>query len=110
MNTELHRIMKSTKLAYHHEVRKCKRNEEAILKDKVLNFCINGSSDVFEEIKAIRRHTTPQVNSMDGVEKANIPNHFRDVYSELYNRHEEETCNVHLQGLRTLPRICQVRP
>ena len=82
-NTELHRIMKKTKYEYHHYVKKCKKAEEQIMKNKVLNSCIHGSSDVFNEIKKLRRHESTQVNSMDGATKENIPNNFKDVYKEL---------------------------
>ena len=30
-----------------------------------------------------------QVNSMDGAPRERIPYHFKDVYKELYNRHED---------------------
>ena len=45
-------------------------------------------SYIYDEIKKLRRHKATQVNSMDGAQREGIPDHFKDVDKELYNRHE----------------------
>ena len=84
-NCVLHNIMKSTKNIYHRSFKKCQRNENFIKKNKLLNACINGDSNLFEEIKTIRKTHSRAAKSIDGVSN-NIPNHFRNIYNELYNR------------------------
>ena len=84
INTELHRIMRKTKNIYHYNVKKCKKNEEMIKRNKLLDACINGSSDIFEEIKKMRRSKPVVATSMDG-KKDDIPGHFKTIYSQLYN-------------------------
>ena len=40
INTELHRIMRRTKNIYHYNVKKCKKNEDMIKRNKLLDACI----------------------------------------------------------------------
>ena len=84
LNTELHRIMKRTRNLYHYHYRKCKKAEEKIVKNKLLDACINGQGDIFKEIKKIRAHKPVLAASMDG-EKDDIAGHFKNIYSTLYN-------------------------
>ena len=50
IDCELHRIMKRTRNIYHMMIRKCKRAKEEISKNKLLNACVNGEGDLFEEV------------------------------------------------------------
>ena len=84
-NCVLHNIMKSTKNIYHRSFKKCQRNKNLIKKNKLLNACINGDSNLFEEIKTMRKTHSRAAKSIDGVSN-NIPNHFRNIYNELYNK------------------------
>ena len=54
LNNELHRIMKRTRNIYHFQARKCKQGEEYIERSKLLDACVNGSEDIFSEIKKLR--------------------------------------------------------
>ena len=81
--------MRRTKNIYHYHVKKCKKNEETIRKNNLLNACINGSSDIFEEIKKLRRSKPVVATSMDG-NKDDIPGHFKTIYSQLYNSVEDK--------------------
>ena len=83
-NTELHRIMKQTRNMYHLQFRKCQRSEATIKKSKLLNACLNGNGDLFKEIKHMRKTKTVCADSMDG-KHDDIPGHFRNIYSNLYN-------------------------
>ena len=73
---------------YHYEYRKIKKSEDLVKKNKLLNACLNGGGDIFKEIKSIRKTGQVVANTMDGV-KEGIPNHFRNIYSDLYNSVED---------------------
>ena len=76
--------MKRTRNIYHYQYRKCKKAEEQIRKNKLLSACIGEGGDLFQELKAFRKSTPVVATSMDGVTE-NIPDHFRSIYSQLYN-------------------------
>ena len=84
INTEIHRVMKHSRNTYHYQFRKCKKAEERIKRDKLLNACLGEGGDLFKEIKALRKSGTAVATSIDGVSK-NIPEHFSSIYSQLYN-------------------------
>ena len=77
--------MKRIRNIYHYQFRKCQKAEENIKKNKLIEACISKKGeDLFKEIKSSR--TTKQLvpNSINGLKK-NIPNHFKEIYSKLYN-------------------------
>ena len=84
INTQLHNIMKRTRNIYHFHVRKCKKAENCIRRNKLLDACLNGNGEVFKEIKKLRKSAPVIASSMDG-KKENIGEHFKDVYEDLYN-------------------------
>ena len=45
---------------------------------------MNGSADIFTEIKKLRSCKPVTATSMDGIKK-DIPGHFKNIYTELYN-------------------------
>ena len=69
---------------YHFQYRKCKKAENAIIKNKLLDACINGNGDIFKEIKKLRRSKPTVATSMDG-EKNDIPGHFKNIFENVYN-------------------------
>ena len=95
MNTELHRIMKRTRNLYHYHYRKCRKSEDKIARNKLLDACLNGQGDIFKEIKKLRASKPIVATSMDGV-KDDIFRHFKTIYSTLYNSvdDQEELMNV----------------
>ena len=84
LNTELHRIMKRSRNIFHFQYRKCKKAEELITKNKLLDACVNGNGDIFSEIKKLRKAKPVIATSMDGV-KQDIPGHFKNIFGNLYN-------------------------
>ena len=84
MNTVLHQIMKKTRNLYHYQLKKVKKNEDIIKKNKLLDACVNGNGDIFSEIKKIRSHKNVVASSMDG-QNDDIAGHFKGLYSDLYN-------------------------
>ena len=66
LNTELHQIMKRTRNIYHYQIKKCKKAEDSIRRNKLLDACINGNGDIFKEIKTLRKCKPEVSSSMDG--------------------------------------------
>ena len=89
LNNELHRIMKRTRNVFHYHVRKLKKSCDIISKNKLLDACINGNGDLFSEIKKMRNSDPMVANTMDGV-KVGIADHFKDIYSGLYNSVDDQ--------------------
>ena len=89
LNTELHKIMKRTRNLYHFQFKKCKKSEDLIKRNNFLNACLNGSSDIFSEIKKLRNSEKLVANSIDGKQE-NIQEHFAGVYGKLYNSIEDK--------------------
>ena len=88
-NTVLHNIMKRSRNIYHYQYRKCRKSEDMIRKNKLLNACINGDGDLFEEIKKLRKCGQVSATTMDNV-KTDLPGHFRGIYKNLYNSHDDD--------------------
>ena len=95
LNTQLHTIMKRTRNLFHFQYRKCKKAEMLIKKNKLLDACINGNGNIFTEIKKLRKSKPVVATCMDGVSK-DIPGHFKNIFSDLYNsvNDKEELPNV----------------
>ena len=84
LNNNLHKIMKHTRNIYHYNLRKCKKSQDQIKRNKLLNACLNGNGEIFSEIKKIRQCKLVFPSCIDGVSN-DVPNHFRNIYSKLYN-------------------------
>ena len=88
LNTGLHQMMKKTRNIYHMAAKKCRRAEENTRKNKLLEACISGEGNIFTEIKAMRKTKQVVANSIDGVTD-NISEHFKNIYSDLFNSVED---------------------
>ena len=84
LNTELHKIMKRTRNLYHFQVKKCRKSEDLIRRNNFLDACLNGSSDIFSEIRKQRKSDKVTANIIDGKDE-NVEEHFSGIYSNLYN-------------------------
>ena len=84
LNSQLHMIMKRTRNVYHYQIRKCKHAADRIKRNTLLDACLNDNGDIFVELKKLRRSTPAQTSVIDG-ESDNIPNHFAEIYRNLYN-------------------------
>ena len=81
--------MKRTRNVYHYHIRKAKRSMDMVSKNKMLNACLNGNGNLFDQIKKMRKCPPTYPNSIDGI-KDNIPDHFASVYKKLYNSGKDE--------------------
>ena len=82
INTELHRIMKRSRNAYHFQIRKNKKLAENLKKNAFLNACINNNEDIFKLIRKERATTTSVPTTMDGV-SMDIENQYINRANEL---------------------------
>ena len=91
INNTLHNIMKRTRNIYHYHIRKCRRSADVVRKIKLMDACLNGNGDVFEEIRKMRKVNKSLPHTMDG--QTNVTERFKNVYQKLYND-EQETQEV----------------
>ena len=70
-------------------IRKCKRAKEEISKNKLLNACVNGDGDLFNEVKRMRKHKPKVASSMDG-NTEDIPSHFLRYIQAFTMRHKRK--------------------
>ena len=73
--------------------------EKSIRRNKLLDACLNGNGDLFDEIKKLRKSEPVIASSMDG-KKVNIEEHFKGIYEDLYNSvDDKENINNFLSDL-----------
>ena len=89
-NTFLHSVMKRSRNVYHYQYKKCHKSEKVIRGNKLLDACVNGDGDLFEQIKLLRKHSPAIPASMVGEQGDKIPQHFQNIYKELYNSNKED--------------------
>ena len=77
--------MKRSRNVYHYQVRKCRRVEEYIRNKNIIENCIEGDADLFAEIKKQRKNAANDDVTIDGAAGKDIPNKFKEVYSNLFN-------------------------
>ena len=88
LNTGLHQMMKKTRNIFHMQAKKCRKAEDKIKKNKLLQACLSGEGNIFSEIKAMRKTKQVVANSIDGVTE-NVSEHFRGIYRDLFNSIED---------------------
>ena len=65
-NTQLHQIMKRTRSIYHYQIRKIKAAKNKIKANKLVEASLNGGTDLFKEIKKLRKSKISVANKIDG--------------------------------------------
>ena len=96
VNTVLHSIMKSTQNKYHYQIRKCKRVEEFLINNKIIQNCLENDDDLFSEIKKHRGMHVDEEVTIDGTSGENIPKKFASIYEELFNRENDDENISHI--------------
>ena len=111
INNQVHNIMKRTRNRYHMELKKCQKAEKIIKKTKLLDACLNGDGNLFAEIKKMRKTKTVVADKIDGVTE-DIPNHFGNIYKELFNSvkdaDEVKTISVEVENKVTIDSLSDV--
>lgn len=90
INTELHRIMKQSKNRFHYQIRKCRRVENYLKNNKIIENCLENDTDLFKEIKRQRSNANVDEVTIDGAEGDDIPDKFATIYKELFNRSKDD--------------------
>jgi hypothetical protein len=85
VNTVLHTIMKQSKNRFHYQVRKCKRIEDYLKNNKIVENCLENDTDLFKEIKRQRSNQNDDEVTIDGAADDNIPDKFASIYKDLFN-------------------------
>ena len=76
--------MRRTRSIYHYQLRKIKAAKNKIRANKLLEASLSGGTDLFKEIRKMRRSDNSVANKIDGTSD-NIPDHFAKIYSNLFN-------------------------
>ena len=96
INTELHRITKKTRNAYHFQIRKNKKLTENLKKNAFLNACISNNGYIFKLIRKERATSASLPSTIDGV-STGIENHFASIYKKLYNSADDDNGRSHFK-------------
>ena len=90
MNTELHKIMKHSRNRYHCQIRKCRRVENYLRNQKIIENCVENDTDLFSEIRKQRKNNNTDEVTIDGASGEEIPGRFATIYNELFNRGKDD--------------------
>ena len=110
--------MRRSKVQYHHAVRRLKRSQESIVKNKFVNAVKDGGVNIFKEIKHHRGVIKKCSSTIDGeVGAANIASHFANQYSNLYSKvnlgddfdslHDDIKNSVNSDNLNDIDRVSE---
>ena len=89
---DLHDLMMKSKCQYKYAVRRLKRANHHLQGDKFVQGLLSGGVDIFSEIKKFRgkvKNCSSRID--DQVGSQNIANHFAEIYSQLYSRHQHDS-------------------
>ena len=88
-NCVLHNIMKRTRNKYHYSIRKIRKHESLIRKEKFMDECVSGKmNNILKNIKSSRKTNSQPTSTVDGVTgRENISNRFKNIYQNIYNTH-----------------------
>ena len=90
INTQLHNVMKRSRNVYHFQIRKYKKITKTLKRNTFLQACMEKRNiDLFQAIRSLRRSQPSVANTIDETSE-NIPGHFADIYSSLYNSVEDQ--------------------
>ena len=90
-NCVLHNVMKRTRNKYHYAIRKIRKHESAVRKDKFFQDIQCGNvNNIFDNIKKSRKTKSTNANIVDGVSgPQNISDLFKNIYSDVYNKYDD---------------------
>ena len=75
--------MKKTKNVFHYMLRKCRKSEDKIRSNKLIEACLDNDKNIFEEVRKLRKCKNDVANTIDG-KTENVENHFADIYDDLF--------------------------
>ena len=78
----------------------------------MLDTCLNGNGDLFQQLKAMRKMKSLCANTIDGVTE-DTPGHFKSIYEDLYNSVDDaakvETISAEVENDITMTRLEDVK-
>ena len=91
-NCVLHDIMKRTRNKYHYSIRKIRKHESLIRKEKFMDDCVSGNmNNILKNVKSSRKMNSKPTTTVDGVTgREKISNKFKSVYQKIYNTHNSQ--------------------
>ena len=91
--------MKSSRNKYHYQLRRCKRIEEFLKNEKLVQNCFDNNLDIFAELRKVRHNKNEENVCIEGASGKEIPEKFAEVFSSLYNLdpNEEKVAEVELE-------------
>ena len=93
--------MKNTRNKYHLQIRKCRRVEEYLRNQKIIENCLENDTELFSEIKKQRGGTVDEDITVDGTSGENIPKTFATIYSGLFNRvNDDDNMNILMSQIK----------
>ena len=99
---DLHTQYQTSKMQYKYAIRRLKRVKDRIQSNKFVDQLMNGNVNIFNEIKKFRGHTNNLSSCVDGHSSSDeISEHFAEIYSELYSRHNLESLETFRVGLES---------
>ena len=72
--TDDHLLMKRTKNTFHYQIRRCRRVEDFLKNQQIIENCLDSDADLFEEIKKQRSVGNDDDVTIDGASGQAIPN------------------------------------
>ena len=91
LDNELHRNMKFHRNRFHYAIRRVKKHEDTLRKNKFFQYCLqNNVNDLFSELRQMRNKNNKQAKMIDGkCSNVEIANHFKETYEQIYNSHDD---------------------
>lgn len=92
VDTELHRVYKHCRNKYKLSIRKVRKLEMSLRKNKFLDACLNNKvNDILQDIKSMRSPISNCAKVIDGNSNSkDIANHFKNLYSDIFNTHQDK--------------------
>ena len=82
--------MKHSRNKYHYQIRKCRRVETYLRNQRIVENCVENDTDLFSEIKKLRKNYNTDEVTIDGSSGEEIPGKFASIYNELFNRGKDD--------------------
>ena len=107
VDTELHRVYKNCRNKYKYAIRKVKKLESEIRKNKFLDACLNNKvGDILQELKSTRSKNLKSSSVIDGYSNSeDIAENFKNIYANICFiehridlNHNKSKSNIHYTG------------
>lgn len=100
LNTELHRIYRRLRCQYIYAIRRVRKQEQEIRNNNFIQAAARGDvNNILKSLKSQRRPKSGLSNNIDNVQGSDeISEHFRGLYSDIYNTHTDENSLIQIRN------------